>query len=38
MVDSNESQGNPEIGMAEDSFEAAEAALSNQGSEDFFNE
>jgi len=38
MVDSNESQGNPEIGMAEDSFEAAEAAVSNEGSEDFFNE
>ena len=36
MVEANESQGNPEIGMAEDSFEAAEAK-SNEGSEAFFD-
>ena len=38
MTTSNEeSQGNPEIGMEADSFEAAEAAQAS-GSEDFFNQ
>ena len=38
MTTSNdESQGNPEIGMEADSFEAAEASQS-EGSEDFFNQ
>ena len=38
MTTSNEaSQGNPEIGMQADSFEAAEASQS-EGSEDFFNQ
>tara|TARA_R100001594_G_scaffold101774_1_gene136333 strand:+ start:1256 stop:2173 length:918 start_codon:yes stop_codon:yes gene_type:complete len=38
MVDSsNETQGNPQIGMSEDSFESAEQNT-NQGSEEFFNE
>ena len=37
MTDTAESQGNPEIGMQADSFEAAEAQ-SNEGSETFFND
>mgnify|MGYP003109127435 FL=1 len=37
MTDTAESQGNPEIGMQADSFEAAEAQ-SNEGSEAFFND
>ena len=37
MTDTAESQGNPEIGMQADSFEAAEAAQAS-GSEDFFNQ
>ena len=37
MTDTTESQGNPEIGMQADSFEAAEAQT-NEGSETFFND
>jgi len=37
MTDTAESQGNPEIGMQADSFEAAEAQT-NEGSETFFND
>ena len=37
MTDTTESQGNPEIGMQADSFEAVEAQ-SNEGSETFFND
>tara|TARA_R110002020_G_scaffold167808_2_gene356326 strand:+ start:2197 stop:3108 length:912 start_codon:yes stop_codon:yes gene_type:complete len=37
MENANESGGNPEIGMTEDSFESAEQT-SNEGSETFFNE
>ena len=36
MVDNTESQGNPEIGMQQDSFEAAEA-VADTGSETFFD-
>jgi len=36
MVDSNESQSNPKIGMQADSFEAAEAQV-DEGSDDFFD-
>ena len=37
MVDNTESQGNPEIGMQQDSFEAAEA-VADTGSEPFFDD
>jgi hypothetical protein len=37
MVDNAEGQGNPEIGMQQDSFEAAEA-VSDTGSETFFDD
>ena len=37
MTDTSESQGNPEIGMQADSFEAAEQQT-NKGSETFFND
>ena len=37
MENANESGGNPEIGMTEDSFESA-SAIDNEGSEAFFNE
>ena len=37
MVDNTESQGNPEIGMQQDSFEAAEA-VADTGSETFFDD
>ena len=37
MAEDNQSQGNPEIGMAEDSFESAETSAV-EGSETFFNE